>query len=324
LEVGLLGPLAVSVAGRPVELPPGRLRALLAVLALSAGQAVSVERLAAAVWGEDASVDARANVQSNVRRLRRLLGAEAVATRGGGYALQVEPDRVDALRFVRLLDLAATAPDRATRRDRLVEALGLWRGAPFDGVRSDWLEQAQAPWLQERYLAALERRIDLDLADGAPVDLVAELGELTARFPLRESLWVRLLVVLERAGRPAEALERYEAVRARLAEELGADPGPELRQIHADLLAGRTPAGPIDRGTTPIDRGTTPAPRTPPAVVPRQLPADTDAFTGREAALKALDGLLGDPDDAAPRPLAIAAIAGTAGIGKTALVGRQS
>jgi DNA-binding SARP family transcriptional activator/tetratricopeptide (TPR) repeat protein len=315
LEVGLLGPLAVSVAGRPVELPPGRLRALLAVLALSAGQAVSVDRLTTAVWGEDASVDARANVQSNVRRLRRLLGAEAVATRGGGYALQVEPDRVDATRFVRLLDLAATAPDRAIRRHRLVEALALWRGAPFDGVRSDWLEQTQAPWFQERYLAALERRIDLDLVDGAPVDLVAELGELTARFPLRESLWVRLLVVLERAGRPAEALERYEAVRARLAEELGADPGPELRQIHADLLAGRAPAGPIDRGTTPA------VPRTPPArpVVPRQLPADTDAFTGREAALKALDSLLGDPDDAAPRPLAMAAIAGTAGIGKTAL-----
>jgi DNA-binding SARP family transcriptional activator len=309
LEVGLLGPLAVSVAGRPVELPPGRLRALLAVLALSAGQAVSVDRLATAVWGEDLSVDARANVQSNVRRLRRLLGAELVATRGGGYALQVEPDRVDALRFVRLLDLAATAPDRTTRRDRLVEALGLWRGAPFDGVRSDWLEHSQAPWLQERYLAALERRIDLDLVDGTPVDLVAELGELTARFPLRESLWVRLLVVLERAGRPAEALERYEAIRVRLAEELGADPGPELRRVHADLLAGRGPA-PIHRGATPAaaDR-----------VVPRQLPAGSDAFTGREAALKALDGLLGDPDDASPRPLAIAAIAGTAGIGKTAL-----
>jgi DNA-binding SARP family transcriptional activator/tetratricopeptide (TPR) repeat protein len=315
LEVGLLGPLAVSVAGRPVELPPGRLRALLAVLALSAGQAVSVDRLTTAVWGEDASVDARANVQSNVRRLRRLLGAELVATRGGGYALQVEPDRVDALRFVRLLDLAATAPDRATRRDRLVEALALWRGAPFDGVRSDWLEQTQAPWLQERYLAALERRIDLDLVDGTPVDLVAELGELTARFPLRESLWVRLLVVLERAGRPAEALERYEALRARLAEELGADPGPELRQIHADLLAGRAPAGPIDRGTTPAASWA----RSVSPVVPRQLPADTDAFTGREAALKALDGLLGDPDDAASRPLAMAAIAGTAGIGKTAL-----
>jgi DNA-binding SARP family transcriptional activator len=306
LEVGLLGPLQVSVAGRPVELPAGRLPALLAVLALSAGQTVSVERLATAVWGEDPSVDARANVQSNVRRLRRLLGAELVATRGDGYALDVEPDRVDALRFVRLLELAAAAPDRASQRDRLAEALGLWRGAPFDGVRSDWLEQTQAPWLQERYLAGLERRIDLDLADGSPADLAAELGELTGRHPLRESLWVRLLVVLERAGRPAEALERYEAIRARLAEELGTDPGPELQRVYADLLAGRAPAPP--GRTTPAHR-----------VVPRQLPADSDAFTGREAALKALDGLLGDPDDPAPRPLAIAAIVGTAGIGKTAL-----
>jgi DNA-binding SARP family transcriptional activator len=308
LEVGLLGPLRVSVAGRPVELPAGRLPALLAVLALSAGRAVPVERLATAVWGEDLSVDARANVQSNVRRLRRLLGAELVATRGGGYALEVEPDRVDALRFVRLLDLAASAPDPATQRDRLVEALALWRGTPFDGVRSDWLEQTQAPWLQERQLAGLERRIDLDLAGGAPADLAAELGELTGRHPLRESLWVRLLVALERAGRPAEALERYQAIRVRLAEELGTDPGPELQRVHADLLAGRPPAPP---GSAP--------PAQAHQVVPRQLPADSDAFTGREAALKALDGLLGDPEEPAPRPLAIAAIAGTAGIGKTAL-----
>jgi DNA-binding SARP family transcriptional activator len=305
VEVGLLGPLQVSVAGRPVELPAGRLPALLAVLALSAGQPVSVDRLATAVWGEDLSVDARANVQSNVRRLRRLLGAELVATRGGGYALAVEPDQVDALRFDRLLDLAAAAPDRATQRDRLVAALGLWRGTPFEGVRSDWLEHSQAPRLQERYLAGLERRIDLDLARGSRVDLVAELGELTERFPLRESLWVRLLVVLERAGRPAEALERYQAIRVRLAEELGTDPGPELQRVHADLLAGRAPGLP---GGAPPAR-----------VVPRQLPADTDAFSGREVALKTLDGLLDDSDEAAPRPVVVAVIAGTAGVGKTAL-----
>ena len=262
LEVGLLGPLQVSVAGRPVALPPGRLPALLAVLALSAGHTVSVDRLATAVWGEDLSVDARANVQSNVRRLRRLLGADLIATRGGGYALAVDPDRVDALRFVRLLDEAAAAADPATQRDRLVEALGLWRGTPFDGVRSEWLEQAQLPRLQERYLAALERRIDLDLADGSPADLAAELGELTARFPLRESLWVRLLVVLERSGRPAEALERYEAVRVRLAEELGTDPGPELRRVHADLLAGRAPEPTGRRAAGPgPPGGATAAPR---------------------------------------------------------------
>jgi DNA-binding SARP family transcriptional activator len=98
----LLGPLQVSVAGRPVQLPAGRLPALLAVLAMSAGQTVSVDRLATAVWGEDVSIDARANLQSNVRRLRRLLGAELIGTRGGGYVLEVEPDQVDALRFVRL------------------------------------------------------------------------------------------------------------------------------------------------------------------------------------------------------------------------------
>jgi DNA-binding SARP family transcriptional activator/tetratricopeptide (TPR) repeat protein len=307
LEVGLLGPLRVSVAGRPVELPAGRLPALLAVLAMSAGQAVSLDRLATAVWGEDLAVDARANLQTNVRRLRRLLGAELVATRGGGYALEVEPDRVDALRFDRLMDLAAAAPDRTTRRELLVEALGLWRGTPFDGVRSDWLEQTQSPRLQERYLAGLERRVDLDLADGSSVDLVAELGELTGRHPLRESLWVRLLVVLERAGRPAEALERYEAIRVRLAEELGTDPGPELQRVHADLLGGR-PAR-LPSGAPPASA----------RVVPRQLPADTDVFTGRAAALAALDGLVGDEDGPAPRPLVVAVIAGTAGIGKTTL-----
>jgi DNA-binding SARP family transcriptional activator/tetratricopeptide (TPR) repeat protein len=307
LEVALLGPLRVSLAGRPVELPAGRLAALLAVLAMSAGQTVSVDRLAIAVWGEDLSVDARANLQTNVRRLRRLLGAELVATRGGGYALEAEPDQVDALRFDRLLDLAAAALDRATQRDRLVEALALWRGTPFDGVRSDWLEQTHAPRLLERYLAALERRVDLDLADGSQADLAAELGELTGRYPLRESLWVRLLVALERSGRPAEALERYEAIRVRLAAELGTDPGPELQRVHADLLAGRQPGLP----------GAAPPARAP--VVPRQLPADTDAFTGRDAALTALDGLLDHRDGPARRPVVVAAITGTAGIGKTAL-----
>jgi DNA-binding SARP family transcriptional activator len=309
LQVELLGPLRVSVDGLPVELPAGRLPALLAVLALSAGQAVSVDRLAIAVWGEDGPVDARSNLQSNVRRLRRLLGAELVATRGGGYALEVEPDQVDALRFVRLLDLAAAAPDRATQRAWLAEGLALWRGAPFDGVGSEWLEQTQSPWLQERYLAGLERRIDLDLADGPGVELVAELGELTGRYPLRESLWLRLLGVLERCGRRAEALERYEAVRLCLAEELGADPGPELRLVHADLLAGRPLVLPgVPQG------GASPA-----RVVPRQLPADTEAFTGREAALATLDRLLEGPDESARRAVVVAVIAGMAGIGKTAL-----
>jgi DNA-binding SARP family transcriptional activator len=306
IAVGLLGPLQVSVAGQPVELPVGRLRPLLAALALWAGQPVSVDRLAIAVWGEDPPGDARANVQTNVKRLRRVLGTDLIVTRRGGYVLDVEPDRVDALRFARLLDEAAAAPDPATQHDRLVAALALWRGTPLDGVRSDWLEHTQVPPLQERYLAGLERRVDLDLADGRHADLAAELGELTAWFPLRESLWARLLRVLERSGRPAEALARYEEIRARLAEELGADPGPELQQIHANLLAG---APELTGGVRPALAG---------RVVPRQLPAGIDGFVGRDAELKALDSLLGNRHGSG-RPVVIAAIAGPAGIGKTTL-----
>jgi DNA-binding SARP family transcriptional activator/tetratricopeptide (TPR) repeat protein len=308
MGVRLLGPLQVSVDGHPVELPAGRLRALLAVLALSAGQAVSVDRLATAVWGGEPPGDPRANVQTNVKRLRRVLNTGLIVTRHSGYVLDVEPDRVDALLFVRLLDEATIAPDPATRRDRLVAALALWRGIPFDGVRSEWLEHTQVPRLHERYLAGLERRVDLDLADGHHADLAAELEELTARYPLRESLWARLLRALERSGRPAEALARYEVIRVRLAEELGADPGPELRQIYADLLVGGAPEPTGSVRPAPADR-----------VVPRQLPAGIDGFVGWGAELKALDGLLGHQIGLGRRPVVIAVIAGPAGIGKTTL-----
>ncbi|GAA5065466.1 BTAD domain-containing putative transcriptional regulator [Thermocatellispora tengchongensis] len=314
MTVELLGPLRVWVGGRPVELPAGRLRALLAVLAMSAGRTVPADRLAVAVWGADARGDPRANVRTNVKRLRRALGTageQVIAARPGGYLLMADPEQVNALRFGRLLDEAAADP--AAERSRLAAALALWRGTPFDGIRSDWLERSVGPALQERYLSALERRVDLELAAGPCPSLtdLADLADLAERHPLRESLWARLLRVLESAGRPAEALERYETIRRRLAEELGADPSPELRQVHAGLLAGDAP---------PLARA-----------VPRQLPAAAGGFAGREAELAALDALLrpppapSRPPDAPPgvadrtRSPAIAVIAGTAGVGKTTL-----
>ncbi|GAA0542066.1 BTAD domain-containing putative transcriptional regulator [Actinomadura welshii] len=300
LTVEVLGPLRVSVDGRPVELPAGRLRALLAVLAMSAGRTVPTDTLVTALWGTDARGDPRANVRTNVRRLRRALetaGTQPIAARPGGYLLAADPDRVDALRFGRLLDEAADAPDAAAERSRLSTALALWRGTPFAGVRSDWLERSAAPALEERYLTALERHVDLLLADGSP-PAPAELAEVAERYPLRESLWARLLRVLGAAGRPAEALERYEALRRRLAEELGTDPSPELRQVHADLLAGGAPA---------VRRA-----------VPRQLPAAVSGFAGREAEAAALDALL-EPGPARSGAPLIALIAGTAGVGKTTL-----
>jgi DNA-binding SARP family transcriptional activator/tetratricopeptide (TPR) repeat protein len=300
LTVELLGPMRVSVAGRPVELPAGRLRALLAVLAMSAGRTVPTDRLATAVWGADPCGDPRANVRTNIKRLRRALGtgADLVAARPGGYLLAAEPDHVDALRFGRLLDEAAATPEQGAERSRLAAALALWRGTPFEGLRSDWLEQATAPALLERYLTALERRVDLDLASGSRPD-PAELTELVDRYPLRESLWVRLLRVLDSAGRPAEALERYETIRRRLAEELGADPSPELRQVHADLLAGGAPPSG--------------------GVVPRQLPAAVAGFAGRDGELAALDALLDPAGETRSGSPPVAVIAGTAGVGKTTL-----
>nr|WP_246211444.1 BTAD domain-containing putative transcriptional regulator [Phytoactinopolyspora alkaliphila] len=301
MTVALLGPLQVSQAGEPVELPAGRLRALLAALAMSAGSTVPTSTLVTAVWGSDPRGDPHANVRTNIKRLRRVLGqaeGQVIEARPGGYALLADPHDVDALCFTHLLDEARMAPEPEAERTRLAAALALWRGIPFDGIRSDWLEQSVAPALQERYLAALERRVDLDLAGGSRPD-PAELAELAERHPLRESLWVRLLRVLASAGRPAEALERYETVRRRLADELGTDPSPELRGVHADLLVGDAP---------PSGR-----------VVPRQLPAAVDGFSGRESALTALDCLLGPSDEPGSLPPSVAVITGTAGVGKTTL-----
>jgi DNA-binding SARP family transcriptional activator len=308
LAVRLLGPLVVSIGGRPVSLTTGRLRALLAVLAVSAGQTVSVARLAEAMWDGDLPADVRRTVQTYVARLRGLLGTELIASMPAGYVLHAEPDQVDVLRFGRLLADAAAAPEPSVERALLAEAIALWRGAPFEDLPATRLEDSQAPRLVEAYLTAVERRVDLDLADGHHGELVAPLRELVARYPLRESLWVRLLVVLHRGGRQAEALERYETVRVRLAEELGVDPGQDLQRVHLDLLAGRVPEVSEGVRAAAVRRS-----------VPRQLPVGSDGFTGREAALAALDEVFGDADGRAKRRVVICSISGMAGVGKTAL-----
>jgi DNA-binding SARP family transcriptional activator len=246
ISVGLLGPLRVSVDEHRIPLTAGRLRSLLAALALAPGSTVSVDRLATVVWAdEDPPGNVRRSVQTYVARLRNALGARAIGTTPTGYVLRAEPDDVDALRFVQLVSIASEAPNTAMERARLAEALGLWRGMPFDGVPSTLLAASETPWLLERYLTALERRIDLDISVGRHGELVVELSRLTARHPLRESLWARLLITLERSGRRADALARYETLRCRIATELGTDPDPTLQRIHADLLA-RRPANLVD------------------------------------------------------------------------------
>ncbi|MQA81280.1 MAG: hypothetical protein GEV10_22815 [Streptosporangiales bacterium] len=298
LEIRVLGPVEARRGGRPVPLATGRQRTLLAVLAMSAGEVLSAETIGDRIWGEVLPVHLRRSVQTLVTRLRQAVGSDAVATAPHGYRLTVEPGCVDAARFLRLVEPAPVVRSVADERADLVRALALWRGAPFEGVNSDWLRGVEAPRLLERQLAVVERRIDLDLAAGRHAELVTELGDLTNRHPLRESLWCRLLEALDRCGRQAEVLERYEAVRGTLRDELGADPGPGLRAIHARLLS-RTLAEPVQ------------------TIVPRQLPPDVPRFTGREDEVEALDALL--PASAeTPVPM-IATVHGAGGMGKSAL-----
>lgn len=237
VSVGILGPLTVTVDGRDVTPSAARLRTVLAVLALSAGAPVSAGRLAAAVWDEDLPASTRRTLTVYLTRLRRLLGAASIHTGPAGYTLAVDPDRVDALRFTRLLDEAARAGDARTERKILGVALDLWRGPALADTPSAWLADVEATRLTDLRLSALDRRITLDLAEHHHDGLSAELRALTARHPLRETFWAHLITALHRTGRRAEALAAYQRLYRLLADELGIEPGPEAQAAHRRVLA---------------------------------------------------------------------------------------
>jgi DNA-binding SARP family transcriptional activator len=241
LQVGLLGAFEVTLAGRSLLLPRGRGRgrALLAALAVDPGLPVTLETLAQRVWGAQPPQHVRASVHTVVRRLRSQLPPDSIGFSAGGYVLKVTPEQVDVARFRRL---AEAEPGDPSHGEKLWSAIRLWRGVAFTGVDSDDLYAAEVPDLVDRYLSALERVADLSLVGRRFPDPI-ETTELTQRIraaledhPLRESLWVRHLRLLDRAGRRAEALAAYEGVRRSLADELGTGPGAELGAVFADLL----------------------------------------------------------------------------------------
>lgn len=298
LAIGLLGPLEVTVDGLSVDIPRGRVRALLAVLALSPRQPVSNETLAERIWADDLPANLGASLHTSVLRLRRLLGADRVVTTAGGYLLDAE---VDAERFGQLLDRAADARADGEAETRLLRAaLRLWRGNPFDPPLSDWLTHSERPALVDRRLAATERLADLEITAGRAAVVVPELHDLIRQHPLRESLWRRYLVALERSGRAGDALAEYQVVRAVIARELGVEPGAELRHVHLRLQAGE----PLSAVSPAADH------RAP----PRQLPAAVGDFVGRSAGLHDLSDWL---ERAGPGPVVVH---GAGGTGKTALV----
>ena len=254
-ELRILGPLEVEAPTGPVALGGQRQRALLAALLLDAGHVVPTDRLVEELWGEEPPRTATTSLQNAISRLRRALGEELIETRAPGYILRVDPEWIDATRFERLLRAARGAAARE-RRELLEQALALWRGPALAEFTFDQFAQAEIRRLEELRLVAVEERIDADLELGRHGDVVGELEALVAAHPLRETLRRQLMLALYRSGRQAEALDAYQEARARFVEELGIEPGPELRRLQAEILRhGAGLAVPGAASIAPDDEG---------------------------------------------------------------------
>jgi len=237
--VSLLGPFQVDGSPAGAVLSAAKERSLLAALALNPGGVVTVDALIAALWGDDPPSAARKTLQTYVWNLRRSLGADVITTEPPGYALRIAPDDVDVGRFrafVRDGEAAMAAGDPAKASAVLGEAVALWRGEPFSGVAEHTGLAGEAARLKEEYLSAVETRLSANLAVGRHGELIGELKALVVEHPFRERLWGYLMVALYRCGRQADALATYQRARQLLVEELGLEPGGELRRIEESIL----------------------------------------------------------------------------------------
>jgi DNA-binding SARP family transcriptional activator/tetratricopeptide (TPR) repeat protein len=313
MKFGLLGPLLVSDdAGEPVVLRAGIPRTLLAALLLDANTVRSVDQLADVIWEQRRPAAAAASLHNHVMRLRRQLGpviGARIRTEAPGYRLVVADGELDLQAFADLCERgrqAARAEDWATTSALLTEALALWRGAPCPDLAGIASVAPELHRLDEARIDALRERVNADLWLGRHHELVGELQRLVAEHPLVESFHGQLMLALYRGGRQAEALETYRRLHRRLTDELGVEPSRQLRELHQDILKGDTDLQ---------------APTNRPAGVTRvlaQLPADTHGFAGRESQVRALREVFTARRDGT-EPVAVAAITGPGGIGKTAL-----
>jgi YVTN family beta-propeller protein len=239
ITFGVLGPLEVFDEQRPVALGGPKPTALLTVLLVHRGEAVSNDHLIDALWGEQAPASAAKIVQGYVSHLRKALGDGLLVTRGHGYLLDTTTSEVDVERFEALVAegrLGLEAGDARVAAGRLRDALALWRGPPLADFAYERFAQAEIARLEAARLAALEDRIDADLALGEHAALVSELDSLVRQHPLRERLQAQLMVALYRCGRQADALERYQQARRELVE-VGIEPGRGLRELERAILA---------------------------------------------------------------------------------------
>jgi predicted ATPase/DNA-binding SARP family transcriptional activator len=296
IDLRVLGPVEAVANGRSLPLGGKRQRALLALLLTTPGKAVSAERLIDELWAGEPPDGADTTLRSYVSRLRAALaGVIAIRAASGGYAIDVEPDWIDCVRFEALLGegeaaLARRAAGRAV--DCLTAALALWRGTPYGELADDGALRDEAQRFDGLRMRAVELRVDARLALGHAAELVDDLESLVREHPYRERLWRQLMLALYQCGRQADALVAYRRARDLLSEQLGIEPGDDLRQVHLAILRHEVPevARPDRR---------------------HNLPAPVSSFVGREAAL-----------DAVARHVSgarLVTLTGVGGVGKTRL-----
>ncbi|MET9514335.1 BTAD domain-containing putative transcriptional regulator [Streptomyces sp. NPDC002994] len=321
MEFRVLGPVEVRRDGRRIPLSGAKLHTVLAALLLARGEVVSDERLSRLLWGWTPPATVSAQLYTYVSRLRKILGEEVlIDRRPPGYAMAIGDSTLDLFAFERLDRdgrKALSESDFEKAADLLRDALGVWNGLPFANT-TDYLADAEATRLTEARTVTLEHRVTADLRLGRHEQITAELVGLVAEFPLREHLRSQLMTALCRSGRQADAIRLYHHGCEVLADELGVDPGEELKATYQALLDGSLDRQP---GAPPAGRRTAPAPVAdggPRAAVPAMLPPDTVDFTGRERELSVLCRALTPDAAAADRPRRVL-VTGMAGLGKTAL-----
>ncbi|MBT2444542.1 tetratricopeptide repeat protein [Streptomyces sp. ISL-36] len=308
LRFGVLGPVRAWRDGEALPSGSPQQRALLAALLLRDGRTATAGELIDAIWGEDPPSQALAAVRTYASRLRKILPSGVLVSESGGYAIR---PRRDALDLTVAQELAAEAEklraagDRCAARARINKALGLWDGEALASVPGPYAEN-QRTRLEEWRLQLVETRLDMDLEAGAHAEAVSELTALTAAHPLRERLRELLMLALYRSGRQAEALAVYADTRRLLADELGVDPNPELSRLQQRILRADTElARPVeDQAPTPV------------VARPAQLPATVPDFTGRAAFVRELGDRLVTAEGSV---MAVSALAGIGGVGKTTL-----
>lgn len=312
LWLAVIGPLLVRDGDRQIAIAAGKQRVVLAALAVRANRPVPLDELADIVWDGCPPTSATATLRNYVKRVRQALGpdtADRIVSQSGGYLIRLDDDESDLTRFEQLCQQAGAALLAGAWTDASVAAaatLELWRGEPLLDVPSQALRDQVVPRLEQLRVQAIEDRIEAELHLDHYERLVPWLRELTARYPLRERFHAQLMRALAHTGRQAEALATYRQAHGVLVTELGVEPGPQLQDLHARILAGDPDfAAP---GRLPGEARTT----------PHQLPTVVGHFIGRVNALKTLSQMAdggGQPGGAT----VIAVIGGGAGIGKTTL-----